>query len=134
MRLDADETIDNELRESMKMLPGIIDQNITGIYVLRKMLFLGQWIRYGAMYPVQTLRIFRYGATLCEMRRMDEHIKITMGRTISLAGNVVDNNINNIGWWIAKHNGYATREAIDLLNLRYGFMAYDEVEPRLMGN
>ena len=133
-RLDADEIIDDNLGSVLKNLTGYIDPGVTGIYVKRKIIFLGQWIKHGGMYPVQTLRIFRYGAAFCEMRWMDEHIKITMGRTISLAGNVVDNNFNNIGWWITKHNGYATREAIDILNFRYGFMAYDGVEPRITGN
>ncbi|MEM1391459.1 MAG: glycosyltransferase family 2 protein, partial [Pseudomonadota bacterium] len=33
-----------------------------------------------------------------------------------------DINLNSISWWTEKHNGYASREAIDLLNLKYGFL------------
>jgi putative nucleotidyltransferase with HDIG domain len=29
----------------------------------------------------------------------------------------VDHNLNSLGWWIQKHNGYSVREAIDLINL-----------------
>jgi hypothetical protein len=36
-------------------------------------------------------------------------------------------------WWIGKHNSYATREAIDILNLKYKFIKYDNVEPKLFG-
>ena len=30
-------------------------------------------------------------------------------------------------WWTDKHNHYASREAVDLLNLQYGFMPQDSV-------
>jgi hypothetical protein len=45
----------------------------------------------------------------------------------------VDDNLNSLGWWIGKHNGYATREAIDLLNLRLGIIKSDCLEPSLTG-
>jgi hypothetical protein len=32
-----------------------------------------------------------------------------------------------LSWWTDKHNRYASREAVDLLNLEYGFMPHDSV-------
>jgi hypothetical protein len=49
---------------------------------------------------------------------MDEHVSLRAGRSARIAGELFDENLNNIGWWVNKHNGYATREAIDLLQGR----------------
>jgi hypothetical protein len=62
---------------------------------------------------------------------MDEHIKVT-GPTVDVAGEIIDDNLNTLSWWTEKHNQYASREAIDLLNLEYGFMPLDSVA-RLRG-
>ena len=32
---------------------------------------------------------------------------------------LIDDNLNNLTWWISKHNDYATREAVDLLARKY---------------
>jgi hypothetical protein len=57
---------------------------------------------------------------------MDEHIKIE-GKCIDLSGCIIDDNLNSVSWWIAKHNNYASREAVDLLNLKYQFATLDSV-------
>lgn len=132
-RLDADETADEELRESLRSLQRKVGSEVAGVQVKRKMIFLGRWINHGAMYPVRILRIFRRRQGASEMRWMDEHIKVSGGSTIELPGNLVDDNRNTLGWWIVKHNGYATREAIDLLSRRHGFGDEDGIEPSLTG-
>lgn len=41
---------------------------------------------------------------------MDEHIRIFDGRAITVEqGDQVDANLNDLTWWMNKHNGYATR-------------------------
>ncbi len=57
---------------------------------------------------------------------MDEHIKVT-GATEEFRGEIIDDNLQSLTWWTAKHNGYASREAVDLLNLKYRFMPHDSV-------
>lgn len=57
---------------------------------------------------------------------MDEHIKVA-GPTVDFQGELIDDNLNSLSWWTGKHNKYASREAVDLLNLEYGFMAHDSV-------
>ena len=49
---------------------------------------------------------------------MDEHIYLTEGRTITLKGGFADHNLNDLKSFTAKHNGYASREALDVLNRR----------------
>lgn len=45
---------------------------------------------------------------------MDEHIVVN-GDIEHLNEDIADINLNNLSWWIEKHNHYATREAIDML-------------------
>lgn len=126
LRIDADEYLSERLRESLRqrVLEGAIADEVNGFYVNRIMVFMGRAILHGGCGSLYMLRLFRRGQGRCEERWMDEHIALTGGRTERLGGELVDENLNNIGWWIGKHNNYATREAIDLLNMRHGFEAH----------
>lgn len=119
MRLDADEIVTHELAESILSRLGSFSEAIHGLTIKRRIYFLGQWIKYGGIYPVKMLRIFRRGHGYCENRWMDEHI-IVKGDISHLKGDVADINLNNLTWWTDKHNHYATREAIDLLLMERG--------------
>jgi hypothetical protein len=68
------------------------------------------------------LRLFRFGKGRSELRWMDEHIQIESGIIKDLNVRFADNNLNNIGWWTTKHNGYSIREAIDLLDVEYNLL------------
>jgi len=78
------------------------------------------------MHPIHVLRLWRRGAGRIEQRWMDEHIVLNHGEALQLDGAIADDNLNSISWWINKHNAYATREMIDLLNLRYHFLPRDD--------
>lgn len=126
LRLDADEIVSPELCDEIAaILPGI-GHAVDGLVVSRRMNFLGRPIRYGGLFPIRVLRLFRYGRGSVEDRWMDEHVKVA-GLTHNLVGEIVDDNLNSLTWWTSKHNSYASREAVDLLNLRYGFMDHDTV-------
>lgn len=126
LRIDADEVLTPELvAEIRERLPNI-GPEIDGVYWGRRMTFQGRLIRHGGVFPVRVLRLFRYGRGQCENRWMDEHIKVA-GPTVDFAGEMIDDNLNSLTWWTDKHNKYACREAIDLLNLEYGFMPHDSV-------
>ena len=90
------------------------------------MTFQGRLIRHGGVFPVRVLRLFRHGCGQCENRWMDEHIKVA-GPTVDFKGELIDDNLNSLTWWTDKHNKYASREAVDLLNLQYHFMPRDTV-------
>lgn len=132
-RLDADEVVTDDLKQELQERLPTLPNEVSGIYVKRRMMFLGKWISHGAMHPAYMLRIWRRGSGFCEKRWMDEHIKLIRGESIAFQHDIIDDNLNNLTWWIAKHNDYATREAVDLLNIRYDLIAYDEVTPTLWG-
>ncbi|SEK11272.1 Glycosyl transferase family 2 [Marinovum algicola] len=126
LRLDADEVITPELaQEIAAKLPGL-QSEVDGVYVPRRMTFLGRPIRWGGLFPVRVLRLFRAGRGRCENRWMDEHILVD-GATTEFTGEIVDDNHNSLNWWTHKHNTYASREVVDLLNLEYGFMPHETV-------
>lgn len=131
LRIDADEVMTASLASEIKACLPNIEPSVDGIYVGRRMTFQGRMIRYGGLFPTRVLRLFRHGRGHCESRWMDEHIKVS-GRTFILRGEIVDDNCKSLTWWIVKHNSYASREAVDLLNLEYGFMPHDSVG-RLFG-
>ena len=113
MRLDADEVIEPRLAAALKAFlaaPG----DAAAATVDRRIDFMGRAMRWGGVYPVRQLRVWRTGQGRCEQRWMDEHILVD-GPITHLGGDLADINLNNLGWWTAKHNGYATREAIDEL-------------------
>jgi hypothetical protein len=48
-----------------------------------------------------------------------------------LPGAIVDDNLNSLTWWTQKHNLYASREAVDLLDRRYRLGLADETRSGL---
>lgn len=126
LRLDADEFLTPGLvQEIINKLPKL-GPDVSGVYVSRRMTFLGRRIRWGGVFPIRVLRIFRSGRGRCEDRWMDEHI-IVKGKTANFSGEIVDDNQNSLSWWTEKHNWYSSREVVDLLNLEFGFMPHETI-------
>jgi len=126
LRIDADEVLTPALGIEIKSRLPKAGNEIDGFYCGRRISFQGCLIRHGGVFPVRVLRLFRYGRGQCENRWMDEHIKVA-GPTMDLQGEIIDDNLQSLSWWTSKHNSYASREAVDLLNLEYGFMPHDSV-------
>lgn len=122
LRLDADEYLLPELKsEVSKMVSSDDDSDLNGVFLRRRNMFMGKWIRFGGYYPVRILRLWRTGFAECDGRYMDEHMKILEGSYAELNGDFIDHNLRPISWWIEKHNWYATKEAAEI--------AWNESEP-----
>lgn len=119
LRLDADEVIEPDLAAAIARTLPTLDATITGVLLNRKHIFMDRWIRHGGRYPLWLLRLWRTGAGRVERRWMDEHVVVDRGRTITLAGGFADANRGDLTFFTAKHNGYATREAVEVLAARY---------------
>lgn len=115
LRLDADETIDQELVTNIRDFINENGRGHNGAIFYRKHIFLGKWVRFGGRYPLPMLRLFRNGKAHIEQRWMDEHIVLDEGTSCLLAGGFEDNNLNSVSWFIDKHNKYATREMVDVM-------------------
>lgn len=126
LRLDADEVVTEGLSAEIQENLVNLSDSVAGVYLSRRMTFLGRPIRWGGLFPVRVLRLLRHGKGRCENRWMDEHI-LVKGETADFHAEIVDDNLNSLTWWTEKHNAYASREVVDLLNLEYGFMAHETV-------
>lgn len=125
LRLDADEIIEPDLAtEITQKLPSLAP-DIVGINLKRKHIFMDRWVKHGGRYPLVMLRIWRKGYGRIENRWMDEHIVIWGGRTVTFNGGFSDHNLNDLTFFTDKHNKYATREAIEILNQRLNLTTRD---------
>jgi glycosyltransferase involved in cell wall biosynthesis len=118
MRLDADEIIEADLAEEIIAKLPTLPSDVTGINLNRKTIFQGRFIRHGGRFPLTLLRIWRRGKARIEDRWMDEHMYLTEGRTVTFSGGFADHNLYDLTFFTAKHNSYASREALDALNQR----------------
>lgn len=126
MRMDADEYLEQPLVEEIVRKFPLLPSDINGIYLKRKHHFLGRWIKHGDRYPLVLLRIWKTGQAHIENRWMDEHIVLDSGNAVTFDGDFVDDNQNTVEWFIAKHNRYASREMLDILNHKYQLFSRDE--------
>jgi glycosyltransferase involved in cell wall biosynthesis len=127
MRLDADEVIHRPLAEELSNLMSSLPISVVGISMPRRHIFMGRWIRYGGRYPLVLLRVWRRGCGRIEDRWMDEHIIVEGGQTVRCRNFFSDENLNDLGFFTDKHNRYASREAVDVINQRLGLLPRDEL-------
>lgn len=114
LRIDADEYLMPELIPQIQGAIREAPPEVSGFTCNRRIVFLGRWIRHGGVYPRKMLRLFRFGHGRCEERWMDEHIVVD-GDVHHIDADFVDENLKNLTWWTDKHNGYASREVVDML-------------------
>lgn len=121
IRLDADEFVLPELRDELSTkLPGLSAET-TALYCKRRVYFMGRWIRHGGYYPCWLLRVFRHGKVMFEQHYGEaEHAVILEGHADYLEHDFVDYNRKDLAFWTNKHEGYAQREVMSLLQLYKG--------------
>lgn len=122
LRLDADEVVTPELRSEIIQKIPVLNPDICGVLVGRRIAFQRRPIRWGGLFPIRVLRLFRYHLGRCEERWMDEHI-VVEGAVCTFRGEILDDNLQPLSWWTRKHEAYASREVVDLLNRELGCLA-----------
>jgi glycosyltransferase involved in cell wall biosynthesis len=118
IRIDADEYPTQELINQIRLKVSQLKKNIHGIYFIRRIKFQNKIIRFGGVGKIYSLRMFKYGYGKSETILQDEHI-IVSGNTIKLKGLLIDENLNSLDWWIAKHNKYSSNEVFQMLKNKY---------------
>ena|ERR1700730_7171558 len=113
MRLDADELIEPALANEIASKLPILSGDITGVFLPRRLIFLGKPLLFGGRGKIFLLRIFRRGCARIENRWMDEHIMLFGGKAVVFKHTFVDHNLKPLKMFVDKHNHYATKEAID---------------------
>lgn len=110
-RLDADEVFTDTLVTGLKKVVEAAPVDVSGVHIRRQLWFMGRWVKYGGMYPISSLRLWKKGTVLCESRDLDEHMIMSLGRAINVNLDVIDNPLSDLTEWIDKHNHYASLEA-----------------------
>ena len=127
--LDADEWVPDALKLEISTLIAASPVE-NGYFLSWRLIWMGRWIKRG-YYPTWILRLFRHGKVRCEDRSVNEHL-IVEGETSRLRNDFMHEDRKGVTEWIDKHNGYATREALELLNMRSAH-GYKEIDARLFG-
>ncbi|HWP36369.1 MAG TPA: glycosyltransferase family 2 protein [Gemmatimonadales bacterium] len=127
--LDADEWMPQDLKDEIgvRLASHPVEH---GFLVNRRFIWMGRWIRRG-YYPTWILRLARRDSVRCEERGVNEHL-IVDGPVGRLEHDFVHEDRKGLAEWIAKHVGYAQREAEELLKRRRG-QGQREIPARLFG-
>ncbi len=112
MRLDADEWITDELVVELRTKLVATPPEIAAYAFKRRVYFLNRWIRYGGYYPSWKINLWRTHKARCEVREIDEQMQID-GKIAHLQHDIVDENMNSLAIWTAKHNWYSDQEVVE---------------------
>ncbi len=137
--LDADQRVTQELAaEICAVLDGKhVDAlaEIDGLYMKRRQIFRGKWVRHGGYYPKYLLKLFRRQKVKIDLGDLMDHHFYVEGRVAKLRHDLIEENKkeNDIAFWIEKHIRYATLLAQEELQRR-ARNDHEVLRPRPMGN
>ena len=109
MRLDADEYLTEKFIEQIGHTLQSMDNSVDGLIINRRVIFLGRWLRFGGMHPLEHLRISRVGRATYENRLMDEHVYVP-GVSLKVPLDICDEESRGLVNWSRKHVSYAETE------------------------
>jgi glycosyltransferase involved in cell wall biosynthesis len=135
--LDADQRLTSQLRDELASLfedQGRQLRGIDGCYVKRRQVFRGRWIKHGGYYPKYLLKLFRPDSVYLDDDDLIDHHFYVQGKVIKLYGDLIEANAkeDDIGFWISKHNQYASLHAREEIAYRAGRRSVP-IRPSLLG-
>ena len=122
LRLDADEYLEHDLINEIKNKISGLEKDINGITFRLKEKFLGKFIRFGGRRNLRILRLWKYGTGKIENRLMDEGVYLYNGRIEHFSHFIVNDNSKDIKEYILKHQTYASKEAIEVIDKKYNIL------------
>jgi glycosyltransferase involved in cell wall biosynthesis len=121
LALDADQRITPELRNELgDLFKSGEGPDAHGLYIKRRQIFRGTWIKHGGYYPKYLLKLFRRSrVSFDELDLVDHHFYIA-GPTAKLKHDLIEDNVkeNDITFWVDKHTRYAARMAEEEMRRR----------------
>src|SRR5579884_4304636 len=123
--LDADHRVTPELRDELVRLFVTPPEDVDGLFVKRRQIFRGRWIRHGGYYPKYHLKIFRSRCAYLDDNEFDYRFYVN-GKTRILKHDILESNQNEwrIGFFVEKHNRFATELATEELKRERGELEY----------
>ena len=119
LRLDADEYLLPALKGELCDRLQTLETELTGVELKRRHIFMGRWVKH-SIYPVIMLRMFRKGCGRYDDRLMDEHMILTRGKSVTFDNDFCDHSFINISDYCREHINYAQREAVEVLDEKWG--------------
>lgn len=115
---DADERVPESLVREMAQVIADPSRGHVAYRVRYRNMYLGRWIRHASSYPVWITRLVRPRRVTYEVRETNVH-PIVDGTVGELKGHFVHYSFNSgLARWLAKHNYYSTREAMEGVRVR----------------
>ncbi|MEO8053130.1 MAG: glycosyltransferase family 2 protein [Acidobacteriota bacterium] len=132
--LDADHRVTPELNDELKQIFMKPPEGVAGLFVKRRQIFRGRWMRHGGYYPKYMLKIFRHSAAYLDNNEFDYRFYVN-GRTETLKHDILEANQNEwrISFFIEKHNKFASELAAEEVKREGGGLPY-LVKPSFFGN
>lgn len=112
LHVDADEELTPELVRAIQALDLDAD-DLAGYMIGRKIVFMGQVLRFGSIAKTWHFRLFRTGRGRCENRLYDQHF-VAMGAVGRIDAFMLDHQEDTISEWTARHNRWSDLEADEL--------------------
>jgi glycosyltransferase involved in cell wall biosynthesis len=133
--LDADQQIGPELALEIQTVLKTGLNDVDGVFVKRRQIFRGQWIRHGGYYPKYLLKLFRAGAVRIDENDLVDHHFHVPGVTAKLSHDLIEANRkeDDISFWIEKHSRYARKLATEEFRRRKGLRP-DPIRAAWLGN
>ena len=94
-----------------------VNNNVDAIYINRKIIFLGKWMKHGGVYPGKIVRIIRPGRAYYESKELDEHVVTKNPLYFNI--DVVDHPLYDLSQFLSKHIGYAKKFRDDYFSSGY---------------
>lgn len=108
--IDADERVTPELVQSIRQFfASAACENVDGLLISRRTVFLGRPILHGGVYPTYHLRLFRRHKGYCEDRLYDQHFVVN-GALQLTSGDLTDVVTSDLTVWVARHARWGTLE------------------------
>jgi len=127
MKLDADERATPEFRAEVSRVLAADDAAVAYI-VHWRLIFMGQSLRWGGLFPNGNVRIWRHGQAHFENRDVNEHLVVD-GPIGTIRNPIEHHDYKSLSHWLDRHNRYASMEAKSVSegNVTGG------LKPRLLG-
>ncbi|MFT7158517.1 MAG: glycosyltransferase involved in cell wall biosynthesis [Parvicella sp.] len=116
IRLDADEYFLEDTINTLSDELAKIDPSINAATLNRRIHFHGRWIKHSGQNPRPMSRVTRSGFCRYEPRWLDEHVEVDGNKIANLSLDFVDDNLMTSSQWVKKHDGYAIKEAVEMLH------------------
>lgn len=111
LMLDADERVTEELVKEIARRLSAAPSDLVGMYVRRRFLYWGRWLKRSNEYPVWILRLVHKDRVRFENDGHGEKPRF-IGRVLRVDAPLIDCDLKPIEAWFERHNRYSSAEAL----------------------